>query len=166
MANKTLRACLIACVAALWVGSSLAADRIRPLTTKCIERASARYGVHTDVLFAILMVEGGTVGKDSKANNNGTYDIGPFQINSMHRKELSRIGVDEKTLRNDGCINAMVAARHLKRVITPEVLEGIRTEDDYLSALANYHSATPKYNKIYADKLLKAFNKLYASDQQ
>lgn len=166
MANKSLRACLIASVAALWVGSSFAADRIRPLTTQCIERASAQFGIHTDVLFAILLVEGGTVGKDSKANNNGTYDIGPFQINSMHRKELASIGVDEQRLRNDGCVNAMVAARHLKRTITPEMLEGVRTQEDYLSVLANYHSATPKYNKIYADKLLKAFSRLYSSDQQ
>lgn len=166
MVNKSLRACLIASVAALWVGSSFAADRIRPLTTQCIERASAQYGIHTDVLFAILLVEGGTVGKDSKANNNGTYDIGPFQINSMHRQELASIGVDEHRLRNDGCVNAMVAARHLKRTITPEMLKGVRTQEDYLSVLANYHSATPKYNKIYADKLLKAFSRLYSSDQQ
>lgn len=166
MVNKPLRACLIASVAALWVSSSFAADRIRPLTTQCIERASAQYGIHTDVLFAILLVEGGTVGKDSKANDNGTYDIGPFQINSMHRKELASIGVDEQRLRNDGCVNAMVAARHLKRTITPEMLKSVRTQEDYLSVLANYHSATPKHNKIYADKLLKAFSRLYSSDQQ
>lgn len=166
MANKSLRACLIASVAALWVGSSFAADRIRPLTTHCIERASAQYGIHTDVLLAILLVEGGTVGKNSKANDNGTYDIGPFQINSMHRKELASVGVDEQRLRNDGCVNAMVAARHLKRTITPEMLKSVRTQEDYLSVLANYHSATPKYNKIYADKLLKAFSRLYSSDRQ
>jgi hypothetical protein len=144
----------------------LAADRIRPLTTGCIERASAKYGIHIDILLAILLVEGGTVGKDSKANNNGTYDIGPFQINSMHRKELASVGVDEQRLRNDGCVNAMVAARHLRRTITPEMLKGVRTQEDYLRVIANYHSATPKYNKIYADKLLNAFSKLYSSDQQ
>lgn len=166
MANNPLRACLIASVAALWVGNSSAADRIRPLTTQCIERASAEYGIHSDVLLAILLVEGGTVGKNSKANKNGTYDIGPFQINSMHRKELASIGVDEQRLRNDGCVNAMVAARHLKRVITPEMLKGVRTQNDYLRVLANYHSATPTYNKIYADKLLNAFSRLYSSDNQ
>lgn len=117
-------------------------------------------------LLAILMVEGGTVGKNSRANSNGSYDIGPFQINSMHRKELRSIGVDEDTLRNNGCVNAMVAARHLMRTVTPQMLAGIRTQEDYLRVIANYHSATPKYNQIYADKLLKAFNKLYASDQQ
>lgn len=112
------------------------------------------------------MVEGGTVGRDSRANSNGTYDIGLFQINSMHRKELASIGVDEQRLRNDGCVNAMVAARHLKSVITPSILANVRTQDDYLRMIANYHSATPRFNKIYADKLLKAFTKLYASDQK
>ena len=82
----------------------------------------------------------------------------------MHRKELASIGIDEQKLRNDGCVNAMVAARHLKKVITPKMLSNIRTQDDYLRMIANYHSATPKYNKIYADKLLNAFTKLYASD--
>lgn len=166
MAKYPLRACLIACVAALWVGSAIGADRIRPLSTQCIQRASAQYGIHTDILFAILMVEGGTVGRDSRANSNGTYDIGLFQINSMHRKELASIGIDERELRNDGCVNAMVAARHLKKVITPKMLSNVRTQDDYLRMIANYHSATPKYNKIYADKLLNAFTKLYASDQK
>lgn len=150
----------------LWIGGASAADPVRPLTTKCIERASARYGVHVDILLAILMVEGGTVGKNSRPNSNGSYDIGPFQINSMHRRELLSVGVDEDTLRNDGCVNAMVAARHLVRTVTPEMLAGVRTQEDYLRVIANYHSATPKYNQIYAEKLLRAFNKLYASEQQ
>lgn len=165
MVKSTLLARLCACFV-LWIGGASAADPVRPLTTKCIERASARYGVHVDILLAILMVEGGTVGKNSRPNSNGSYDIGPFQINSMHRRELLSVGVDEDTLRNDGCVNAMVAARHLVRTVTPEMLAGVRTQEDYLRVIANYHSATPKYNQIYAEKLLRAFNKLYASEQQ
>jgi hypothetical protein len=166
LAKRTLLAQILAGIVAAWIGSATAAGPVRPLTTTCIERAAERYGVHIDVLLAILMVEGGTVGQNSRANSNGSYDIGPFQINSMHRKELQNIGVDEDTLRNNGCVNAMVAARHLMRTVTPQMLAGIRTQEDYLRVIANYHSATPKYNQIYADKLLKAFNKLYASDQQ
>lgn len=141
------------------------ASHVTPLTAQCIQRQAKRNGIHEDILFAILMVEGGTVGRDSKANGNGTYDIGPFQINSMHRDKVAQLGVSEEQLRNNGCINAAVAAWHLRRVLTPDVVANIRTEDDYLRAIALYHSATPKFNIIYAEKLRKAFNRLYASDQ-
>jgi hypothetical protein len=131
-----------------------------------MQQTAKLYGIHVDVLYAILMVEGGTVGRDNKGNSNGTYDIGPFQINSMHRSAIAALGISEERLRNDGCVNAQVAAWHLKRTLTPEVLAGIHSKDDYLRAIALYHSATPKYNEIYAGKLLKAFDRIYASDKQ
>ncbi|NWD57113.1 lytic transglycosylase domain-containing protein [Pseudomonas veronii] len=136
----------------------------RPLTAECMRFASQSYGIHQDILYAILLVEGGTVGRDSGANKNGTYDIGLFQINSMHRKTFESLGISEEELRDDGCTNTIAAAWHLKRVLTPEVLKDIRTQDDYLRAIALYHSATPEFNKIYAAKLRKAFERIYASD--
>lgn len=136
----------------------------RPLTAECMKVASQSYGIHQDILYAILLVEGGSVGRDSKANKNGTYDIGLFQINSMHRKTFESQGISEEELRDDGCTNAIAAAWHLKRVLTPDVISEIKTQDDYLRAIALYHSATPEFNKIYAAKLRKAFERMYASD--
>lgn len=112
------------------------------------------------------MVEGGTVGQDSKANKNGTYDIGLFQLNSIHRATFASMGISEEELRDNGCTNALAAAWHLNRVLTPEVLAGIKTQDDYLSAIARYHSATPEFNRIYAGKLRQAFYRIYASDKK
>lgn len=140
-----------------------AASNLRALTSQCITQAAQRFQLHPDILYAILMVEGGTVGKDSKANKNGSYDIGLFQLNSIHRDTFKALGVSEELLRNDGCVNATAAAWHLHRTLTPEVVSKIQTEDDYLRAIALYHSATPQYNIIYAEKLRKAFSKLYAS---
>jgi hypothetical protein len=137
---------------------------MRPLTADCIDAASQSFGIHQDILYAILMVEGGSVGEDSRSNKNGTYDIGLFQLNSIHRQTFESMGISEDQLRDDGCTNALAAAWHLKRVLTPEVLSGIKTQDDYLSAIARYHSATPEFNKIYAGKLRKAFDRIYASD--
>lgn len=136
----------------------------RPLTAECINVASKRYGIHQDILYAILLVEGGSVGSNSKANTNGTYDIGLFQINSMHRKRFQALGISEEELRNDGCTNAIAAAWHLHGVLTLDVVKGIKTQDDYLRAIALYHSATPEFNRIYAAKLKKAFERLYASE--
>lgn len=135
---------------------------ISPLTYQCILEVSQRYGIHTDVLLAILIVEGGTVGQNNRGNSNGSYDIGPFQINSIHLPELRRRGVSEAQLRNNGCVNAHVAAWHLQRVVmVPEVLRTIHDEESYLRALARYHSATPVHNQRYAELLRKAFKRLY-----
>lgn len=151
------------CIAAPANGHAEQAEK-RPLTASCIYNASKSYGIHQDILYAILMVEGGTVGQDSKKNKNGSYDIGPFQLNSIHRSTFEAMGVSEDELRDDGCTNALAAAWQLKRVLTPDVLAGIKTQDDYLSALARYHSVTPEYNQIYAGRLKKAFERIYASD--
>lgn len=142
------------------MASTLAAHRSNPLTLDCLRQVSAQYAIHPAILLAILMVEGGTVGRSSNPNRNGTYDIGPFQINSIHLPELARLGVSEAGLRNDGCLNAAVAARHLRRVLTPNVLDQIQDEESYMRALALYHSASPDKNAAYAAKLRAAFFEL------
>lgn len=142
------------------------ADSRKPLTAECLSRVSSAYRVHPDVLFAILIVEGGTVGRNSASNSNGTYDIGPFQVNSMHRRALNELGVSEEELRNDGCINAAVAAWQLRRALPVEREAEIKNEDDYLRAIARYHSATPKFNEIYANKLRMAFAYIYSEGKR
>lgn len=154
-----------------WVLSLLAlipleshAQAIKPLTHQCLVEAATEYDVHPDVLMAILIVEGGTVGQNSKSNDNGSYDIGLFQINSIHLSRLKGFGVSEEQLRNDGCLNARVAAWHLSSVVTNATLANIKDEKSYLSAIAQYHSVTPKYNAIYATRLKNAFSYLYADE--
>lgn len=141
--------------------SSTAPDKIRPLTSECLVSVASRYEIHPDVLFALLMVEGGTVGRNSRANTNGSYDIGPFQLNTIHLPALAAIGVTEEELRNDGCLNAAVAGWHLRRVLTPQVMANVSDSESYLRALALYHSATPQHNETYANKLRGAFAYLY-----
>lgn len=140
-------------------------QQLTPLTAECLTYVAQAYDVHPDVLLAILMVEGGTVGQNSRKNKNGTYDIGLFQINSMHRETLYQMGISEDELRNDGCLNAAVAAWHLRRTLTDEVLAGVTDSESYLQAIARYHSATPKYNEIYADRLRSAFGRLYSQGE-
>jgi|SRR5690554_2078411 len=163
MASAWVNGILISAALAVWPCQALA-EPITPLTTSCLTAVSQHYGVHTDVLLALLIVEGGTVGRNSPANDNGTYDIGPFQINSIHLPTLARMGITETQLRNNGCVNAAVAAWHLRRVVMqPSVLRTINDSDSYLRAIARYHSATPQHNERYARLLRRAFNRLYAS---
>lgn len=140
--------------------------QLKPLTAECLNRAAKAYSFHPDILLAILWVEGGSVGKNSRANKNGTYDIGPYQLNSIHRKAINDLGFTEDEVRNDGCVNVTIAAWHLRKILPPEKEAEIHDEDSYLSAIANYHSATPEYNKIYAGKLKKAFEHFYNEDAE
>lgn len=135
-----------------------------PLTASCLSEVASAYQVHPDVLLAILLVEGGTVGQVSRPNTNGTYDIGPFQINSMHRAALVAMHISEAELMNNGCTNAAVAGWLLRRAVPVEEEQQITSEDDYLRAIARYHSTTPKYNQIYANRLRRAFELLYAHE--
>lgn len=157
---KYLIASSICCI----LSATATAEPITPLSYQCLQKVSQKYGIHLDVFFAILMVEGGTVGQNNKGNTNGSYDIGPFQINSIHLPELSRLGVSEAQLRNNGCVNADVAGMLIQRsVMNERVLSTIIDGPTYLTALARYHSVTPVHNERYAGLLLNAFNRLSAA---
>lgn len=134
-----------------------AGEQLKPLTAQCLAESAERHGVMQMELLMILHVERGTSGQTT-GNSNKTYDIGLFQINSIHLKELAGYGITESMLKNDGCLNAEVAAWHLARVAPAEKLAQAKSEDEYLSLLANYHSVTPKYNRIYSGLLKNAFN--------
>ncbi|CAM5353604.1 hypothetical protein SSTU70S_05484 [Stutzerimonas stutzeri] len=159
-------ASLLVALCLLGADAAASVDAKTPLTGECLKQVADTYSVHYDVLLAILLVEGGTVGQNSRANQNGTYDIGPFQINSMHRETLAQMGISEQALRNNGCVNAAVAAWHLRRTLTDKVMQGVVDEDSYLRAIARYHSATPEYNERYAGKLRAAFSYIYSQEDR
>lgn len=131
----------------------------RPMSAQCFAEAAARHGVLQMELLMILYVERGTLGQTT-GNDNKTYDIGMFQINSIHLPKLREFGYSEAQLLNDGCLNVEFAAWHLSQVAPAERLAQARTEEEYFSILANYHSVTPKYNQIYAQRLKSAFNRI------
>lgn len=165
MVKALIKSALIVSAAFVLVSPASASPRAKPLTSSCLKSVAENYQIHPDVLLALLLVEGGTVGENSRANVNGSYDIGLFQINSIHRPALAALGVTEEQLRNDGCLNAAVAGWHLRRVLTPEVMANVTDDESYLRAIALYHSATPRFNEIYAGKLRTAFAYLYKNSE-
>ena len=54
----------------------------------CIFTAAQTYSVPPTVILGVLNVEGGKVGMAS-SNTNGTYDLGPMQINTIWVPELA-----------------------------------------------------------------------------
>lgn len=130
--------------------------KLIPLTKECVDKATSAYGVHPDVMYAILLVEGGTVGETNHGNVNGTKDLNLFQINESNLPELMKeFGITRDQVLNDGCLAAAIATRHLLKSVAgqPEP----KTKMEYLRILARYHSATPEYNMAYALRLKNAF---------
>lgn len=126
-----------------WSASALA-------TEQCVGEVAAHYGIDSQVLEAILRVEGGSVGL-RRASANGTYDLGPMQVNTLWLPLLRARGVDAQLLQWDYCANvavgAWILATHIKSsgaaVGSPEFWE----------AVGRYHSVTPIHNAHYAVKV-------------
>jgi len=121
----------------------------------CMMLASQTHNVPPAVLAGIYQAEGGKVGQQVK-NTNGSFDLGPMQINTIWLPELAKKwGVNSDTahqwIRDDACTNVGVAAW---------ILRGHLNETHSLSkALEHYHSRTPKYGKKYKKRVLNLMKK-------
>jgi soluble lytic murein transglycosylase-like protein len=116
----------------------------------CLMLASQTYSVPPAVLVGIYKAEGGQVGQEVR-NTNGSYDMGPMQINSIWLPDLAeRWGVSEETarkwVRDDACTNVGVAAWIFKTHLN---------ETGSLSkAIAHYHSRTPQHGTKYQGRVI------------
>ncbi len=128
---------------------------IEQVLASCIFLAAQTYSVPPAVLMGIRDVEGGRVGQQVR-NTNGTYDLGPMQINTLWTKELSKHwNVPRQTahrwVRDDACTNVHVAAWIL------------RSKSDSAGSLykgiAHYHSMTPKFGLPYRQKVIRAMQR-------
>lgn len=106
----------------------------------CIAKAANEFGIPETPIRVILDVEAGTLGKVSR-NTNGSYDIGPMQINSLWLKPLREFGISEADVRDNLCINISVGAWILAKQID--------RHKDIAKAIAHYHSSTPKHQHRY-----------------
>lgn len=127
-----------------------------PVTDQCLERVVNHYDVHPLILSLVAQVEGGAVGT-AAMNSNDTADLGIMQINTVHLEKLREHGVTRKMLENNGCLNLSVAAWYLRRVTA-----GISVEspDELFRAIARYHSHTDEPNEVYAQKLMRRYERL------
>ncbi|MBU6235502.1 MAG: lytic transglycosylase domain-containing protein [Alphaproteobacteria bacterium] len=128
---------------------------INHIFAACLMIAAQTYAVPPQVLVGILHVEGGRIGQQV-ANTNGTYDLGPMQINSLWVPELAdNWKVSRKTawklLRDDGCTNVNVAAWILRQHLTET--------GSLAKAVAHYHSRTPSKGLRYKSKVVDVMRK-------
>jgi soluble lytic murein transglycosylase-like protein len=129
---------------------------ISKVLAACIVLAAETYSVPSAVLLGIYHAEGGKIGEAVGPNNNGTFDLGPMQINTLWLPELAKIwGVSEDTalkwVRDDPCTNAGVAAW---------ILESHLDETGSLSkAIAHYHSRTPHIGSAYKKRVVSLMSR-------
>ncbi len=118
-----------------------------PTRTECMDMAARNSMIPRNILDAVLSVEGGRPGL-RKYNANGSYDMGPMQVNSVWLPELGRRGISEYAVTNDFCTNILVGAWILGRELKRANARGNTPE--FWQAVGNYNSHTPNYNARYA----------------
>lgn len=121
----------------------------------CLMLAAQTYSVPPAVMVGIYNVEGGKIGQQVP-NKNGTYDLGPMQINTLWVPELADYwGVNESTakkwVRDDACTNMHVSAWILRQHLNETGSLG--------QAIAHYHSRTPERGSNYRRKVVGAMQR-------
>ncbi len=118
----------------------------------CINEAATAYHLPAKLIIAIIQVERGKVGYIVQ-NKNGSYDIGPAQINSAWLPTLKAYGITQTELQFDPCINIKVGAWIAAKAIAKE--------NNLLTGIGDYHSHTRQYNHAYSQKIRMHLTKLH-----
>jgi len=108
------------------------------------EKAGRDFGIESSLLKRIATIESSLNPRAMNQNKNGTVDIGLMQINSMHLRGLSKIGVTREALL-DPEVNVYVGALLLS--------SHIRKRGYNLQAIGCYHSANPVFKNQWLKRL-------------
>ncbi|MDD4950737.1 lytic transglycosylase domain-containing protein, partial [Sulfuricurvum sp.] len=98
--------------------------------------AGRDFGIDPSLLKRIATIESSLDPNAINHNKNGTSDIGLMQINTIHLRRLSKVGVTRDSLL-DPQVNIYVGALLLS--------SHIRKRGYNLDAIGCYHSANPVY---------------------
>lgn len=124
---------------------------INHIFAACLMVAAQTYSLPPAVLVGILHVEGGKVGQQVGPNRNGSYDLGPMQINTLWVPVLAREwgvsnGTAKRWIRDDACTNVNVAAWILRK--------NLDETKSLARAISWYNSRTPHIGYRYKKKVL------------
>lgn len=128
------------------------------IAQQCLEAEAQKQQVSVLLAASIMKTENGKVGLQ-RANRNGSYDLGPMQINTVHLQDLGRLtgmpqGRVADYLKFDVCANIATGLWLLRR--------SINQSGDVWKGVAWYHSRTPSAGASYAWKVHASMTGLYA----
>ena len=122
----------------------------------CWDAAAVRYGVSSELLYAIARTESTLDPQAVGRNQNGTRDIGLMQINSAWLPTLATHGIGEHDLL-EPCTNIQVGAW---------ILAGNVQRLGYTwEAIGAYHSASPARRRAYAERIYRQIAEVRRSAQ-
>ncbi|WP_224558171.1 lytic transglycosylase domain-containing protein [Pectobacterium versatile] len=127
-----------------FIFSTLAKATTQP--NDCITEAAMCFKINPLLIKAIIWQESGNRQHAITKNKNNTIDVGLMQINSIHFKELSSIGISEKTLRENSCANVFSGTWILHKTI--------QRHGYTWDGIGNYHSSTPHHHDKYIKKII------------
>lgn len=150
---------LLAAALAFYAGTAHAArvSSDREDYAACVRASAQAFRVPELSIWLILDVERGTVGRVSQ-NKNGTYDIGPMQVNSIWLKKIAPYGISEPQLRDNLCMNIYVG--------TWIFAQELQRHGTLPKAFAYYHSPTARFQQRYLGLIQNALARRQARMQQ
>lgn len=119
----------------------------------CIGQAAREYGLPPKLLHSLYLTERGTLGRRVLNTSNGTYDHGPFQINTIWLTKLAPYGIDASVLTYNPLVNARTAAWRLRSEI-------ILANGNVWRGVGNYRSKTPKYHMEQVNRVAAYYRAL------
>jgi hypothetical protein len=125
---------------------------INDVPIECINRAAITYSIPAELIISVLKTENGRNGM-AKPNDNGTFDYGPMQINTVWLSQLRPYGYTKNMLQFDPCMNAFAGSWILAQRIAeaPNIWHGV----------GSYHSYTRSENLPYQNKVWKTYRLLH-----
>lgn len=122
---------------------------------ECIRYTAHKFNLQKELLVAVLMTENG-IAAPVRRNNDGTYDLGFYQINQVRLPELKRFQVTEEQLINNHCLNTYMAGYLL--------WSEIDSAGDFWSGVGNYHYGSwgeyPQHHYRYIKRVYENWTRL------
>ncbi|EAX4489611.1 conjugal transfer protein [Escherichia coli] len=150
-ANKALLATVVASVVSSPAKAGVPVLDIPPAQVErvvCSITAAIKYQIPANLMLAVAEQEGGKPGLENKnRNDNGTYDTGPMQFNTLYLRDLEKYGITAEDVSQPGCYSYDLAAWRIRGHIKNDT-------GDIWTKAANYHSRTPYYNQIYRSMII------------
>lgn len=119
--------------------------------TDCVRYASQCFQVNPLLIRAIIWQESRFEPRAINHNSNRTRDIGLMQINTVNLPMLNTLGVNLQNLRENSCVNVMSGTYILHTLV--------QRYGYSWNTIGRYHSATPRFNNVYVNKLLDTLTK-------
>jgi hypothetical protein len=127
-----------------------------PVTPDCVYASYRLSGVDYRIILGLIKTEGGHVGQAVR-NTNGSYDLGPMQVNDqiwVHRLANAHFGGNTDTayrmLRDNGCYNVFIGGWIFSKYLQ-------ETKGDYAEAVGFYNSHTPVHKIAYQHRFAHSF---------